>query len=196
MDAFSPAHKFRSDGRAKMAEKIKRDPDLDLLVNRHEPVRLDDKGRISLQKEIRDALGSDVILVCDVSKVMRMYPASVFDKIQKDAKKRFSADNASANYYFIAVYSNARLIEVDSANRISIPADLRKFAGLEIKEDCVVIASGREFMVLSGSAYKSYLESPVKFMSSQRDDLETLRKKAFEEEEELRRLERLLSPGQ
>jgi division/cell wall cluster transcriptional repressor MraZ len=188
--------KFSSDGRATMAEKIKRDPDLELLVNRHEPVRVDDKGRISLQKEIRDALGSEVVLVCDVSKVMRMYPASVFDKIQKDAKKRFSADNSSANYYFLAVYSNARMTEVDSANRISIPADLRKFAGLEVKEDCVVIASGREFMVLSGVAYNSYLDSPVKFMSSQRDDLDLLRKKAFEEEEELRRLERLLAPGQ
>jgi division/cell wall cluster transcriptional repressor MraZ len=178
-----------------MAEKIKRDPDLELLVNRHEPVRVDEKGRISLQKEIRDALGSDVILVCDVSKVMRMYPATVFEKIQTAARKRFSDDNASANYYFTAVYSNARPVEVDSANRISIPADLRKFAGFENKEECIVIASGREFMVMPRKAYDSYLESPVKFMASQRDDLEVLRKKAFEEEEELRRLESLLGPG-
>ncbi len=179
-----------------MAEKIKRDPDLGLLVNRHEPVRIDEKGRISLQKEIRDALGSDVVLVCDVSKVMRMYPAAVFEKIQTDAKKRFSADNASAVEYFIAIYSNARHVEIDSANRISIPADLRKSSGLEIKDECVLIASGREFRVLSGSAYANYMESPVRFMASQRDDLGILRKRAFEEEEELRRLEMLLAPGQ
>jgi DNA-binding transcriptional regulator/RsmH inhibitor MraZ len=109
-----------------MADKIKRDPDLELLVNRHETVRVDDKGRITLQKEIRDALGSDVILVCDVSKVMRMYPAAVFNKLQNDARKRFSADNGSAVEYIIAMYSNARLVEVDSASRISIPTDLRK----------------------------------------------------------------------
>ena len=178
-----------------MAEKTKRDPDLELLVNRHEPVRIDDKGRIALQKEIRDALGTDVVLVCDVSKVMRMYPASVFNKTQSDAKKRFSTDNASAVEYFIAIYSNARQIEVDGVGRISIPADLRKFVGLELKEDCVIIASGREFRILSGDAYKRYQESPVKFMAAQRDDLEVLRKRAFEEEEELRRLERLLAPG-
>lgn len=187
--------KFHSDGKAKMAEKTKRDPDLELLVNRHEPVRIDDKGRIALQKEIRDALGTDVVLVCDVSKVMRMYPASVFNKTQSDAKKRFSTDNASAVEYFIAIYSNARQIEVDGVGRISIPADLRKFVGLELKEDCVIIASGREFRILSGDAYKRYQESPVKFMAAQRDDLEVLRKRAFEEEEELRRLERLLAPG-
>ena len=177
-----------------MAEKIKRDPDLGLLVNRHEPVRVDEKGRIILQKEIRDALGSEVVLVCDVSKVMRMYPKSVFDKMQAGARKRFSDDNAAATSYFTAMYSNARPVEVDSANRISIPADLRKFAGFELKEECVVIASGREFLVMPRKAYENYLESPVKFMASQRDDLEILRKKAFEEEEELRRLERLLSP--
>ncbi len=178
-----------------MADKIKRDPDLELLVNRHEPVRVDDKGRIALQKEIRDALGSDVTLVCDVSKVMRMYPTSVFKKTQSDAKRRFSADNASAVEYFIAIYSNAREVEIDSASRISIPADLRKFAGLEPKEECVIIASGREFRVLSGDAYSRYQESPVRFMASQKDDLEVMRKRAFEEEEELRRLERLLAPG-
>lgn len=178
-----------------MAEKIKRDPDLGLLVNRHEPVRVDEKGRISLQKEIRDALGSDVMLVCDVSKVMRMYPAEVFDKIQTDAKKRFSADNASANEYFIAIYSNARRVDVDSANRISIPADLRKFTGLDFKVDGVIIASGREFRVLSGAAYSNYVESPVRFMASQRDDIDILRKKAFEEEKELRRLEGSLAEG-
>ena len=178
-----------------MAEKIKRDPDLDLLVNRHEPVKVDDKGRIALQKEIRDALGTDVMLVCDVSKVMRLYPAAVFNKIQNDAKKRFSADNAHATEYFIAIYSNARQVEVDSANRLSIPADLRKLTGLDFKADGVIIASGREFRVLSGAAYANYLESPVKFMSSQRDDLDTLRKRAFEEEQELRRLEGLLAQG-
>lgn len=186
---------FQRDGRSKMAEKTKRDPDLDLLVNRHETVRVDDKGRISLQKEIRDALGTDVILVCDVSKVMRLYPAEVFNKLQSDARKRFSSDNASAVEYIIAMYSNARLVEVDTASRISIPADLRKFAGLEPKEECAIIASGREFRVLSGAAYGRYQESPVKFMAAQREDLEILRKKAFEEEEELRRLERLLAPG-
>ena len=178
-----------------MAEKIKRDPDLSLLVNRHEPVRVDDKGRITLQKEIRDALGTDVVLVCDVSKVMRMYPKSVFEKMQTDARKRFSDDNASATYYFTAIYSNARTTEIDIANRISIPTDLRRFAGFELKEECIVIASGREFLVMPRKAYESYLESPVKFMASQRDDLEVMRKKAFEEEEELRRLERLLAPG-
>ncbi len=188
--------KFRSDGTAKMAEKTKRDPDLKLLVNRHEPVRVDEKGRITLQKEIRDALGSDVVLVCDVSKVMRMYPAEVFNRIQTDAKRRFSDDNASANYYFTVIYSNARLAEVDSANRLSIPADLRKFGGFDVKEECVVIASGRDFMVMPRKAYDSYMESPVKFMAPQREDVEILRKKAFEEEEELRRLERLLAPGE
>lgn len=178
-----------------MAEKIKKEPDLSLLVNRHEPVRVDDKGRISLHKEFREALGSDVVLVCDVSRVMRMYPASVFEETQRNAKKRFSPDNTSANYYFLALYSNARTAEIDSANRISIPTDLRKFAGIDLKEECVVIASGRDFMILSGSAYQNYLASPVKFMAAEREDIEILRKKAFEEEEELRRLERLLSPG-
>ncbi len=179
-----------------MAEKIKRDPDLGLLVNRHEPVKVDEKGRIALQKEIRDALGSDVVLVCDVSRVMRMYPASVFEQIQTDAKKRFSPDNASAVEYFIAIYSNARNVEIDGSNRISIPADLRKSTGLKEKEECFLIASGREFRVLSGSAYANYMESPVKFMASQRDDLVVLRKRAFEEEAELRRLEMHLAPGQ
>ena len=187
--------KFHRDRRANMADKIRRDPDLELVVNRHEIVRVDHKGRIALQKEIKDALGTDVMLVCDVSRVMRMYPASVFNKLQGDARKRFSQDNGSAVEYIIAMYSNARLVEVDTAGRISIPTDLRKFAGLEPKEDCAIIASGREFRVLSGKAYDAYKASPAKFMAPQKEEIEILRKKAFEEEEELRRLERLLGPG-
>jgi DNA-binding transcriptional regulator/RsmH inhibitor MraZ len=176
-----------------MAEKSKRDPILELLVNRHEPVRVDEKGRFILQKEIRDALGSEVVLVCDVSKVMRMYPKSIFLKMQSDARKRFSEDNNAATYYFTAIFSNTRTVEVDGANRISIPADLRAFTGLEVKQECIVIASGREFLVMPRKAYDSYVKSPVKFMAAQRNEVELLRKKAFEEEETLRKLEQRMA---
>ncbi|MBI1334237.1 MAG: hypothetical protein JST12_20705 [Armatimonadetes bacterium] len=177
-----------------MAEKIRKEPDLTLQVTRHEPVRVDEKGRITLQKEIRDALGTDVKLVCDASKVMRIYPAQEFDEIRAKVESRFSKDNVSAKYYLSAVYSHVRFAEIDNANRLNIPADLRKLMGIDIKDECVVIASGRDFTLMSGSAYSNFIESPVGFMASQRQDLDTLRKKAFEEEEELRRLERLLSP--
>lgn len=182
-------------GKVRMAERITKDPDLSLQVTRHEPVRVDEKGRITIHKEILQALGTNVKLVCDASKVMRIYPAQEFDEIRAKVEGRFSRDNVSAKYYLTAVYSHVRLTEVDNASRISIPADLRKFLGIDLKDECVVIASGRDFMMMSGKAYDSYLESPVRFMASQRDDLDLLRKKAFEEEEELRRLERLLSPG-
>ena len=173
-----------------MAEKIKRDPDLSLFVNRHDPVRVDEKGRIVLQKEIRDALGSDVMLVCDVSRVMRMYPKSVFDKKQKEEHQRFSDDNISANYYFQAIYSNGRAVEIDSANRISIPTDLRTFTGIDLKQECVIIASRREFLVLPRKAYDEYIRSPIKFHAKERDEIAQLRFKAFEEEKELMNLER------
>ena len=173
-----------------MAEKIKRDPDLGLSVNRHDPVRVDEKGRIVLQKEIRDALGSDVMLVCDVSRVMRMYPKSVFDRKQKEEHERFSDDNISANYYFQAVYSNGRLVEIDSANRISVPADLRNFTGIDLKQECVIIASRREFLVLPRKAYDEYIKSPIKFHAKERDEIAQLRIKAFEEEKELMNLAR------
>lgn len=178
-----------------MADKVKKEPELDLQVTRHEPVRVDDKGRITLHKEIRDALGTDVKLVCDASKVIRIYPAKEFDEIRAKVEGRFSKDNVSAKYYLSAAYSHVRLTEIDNANRINIPADLRKLIGIDVKDECVVIASGRDFTLMSGSAYNNFIESPVRFMASQREDLDMLRKKAFEEEEELRRLERLLLPG-
>jgi len=177
-----------------MADKAKREPDLSLYVNRHEPVKVDDKGRITLHREFVEALGSQVTLVCDVSNVIRMYPADQFNETQMNAKRRFSPDNTAANYYFTVLYSDARRVEIDSSNRMPIPADHRNSMELDA-EGCVVIASGREFMILSKAAYKSYKASPLKFMASQREEMELLRKKAFEEEEELRRLERSLSPG-
>ena len=102
-----------------MADKVKKEPRLDLEVTRHEPVKVDDKGRITLHKDVADALGTDVILVIDASEVIRMYPTVQFSVARAKVSSRFSEDNENAKQYLRAAYSNARQVDIDSANRIS-----------------------------------------------------------------------------
>lgn len=176
-----------------MAEKQKKQPDLDLEVNRHEPVKVDDKGRIVLHKQFHDALGSDVVLVCDVAQNMWIYPAEVFNKTRQATKRRFSDDNGAAKMFMIAKFSNAREAEIDGSNRLPIPADLREASGVEKNTECVVIGSGRDFMILQKASYDRFLKNSAAFLEESQSNLDALRKRAFEEEEELRRLERMLS---
>ena len=178
-----------------MADKVKKEPRLDLEVTRHEPVKVDDKGRITLHKDVADALGTDVILVIDASEVIRMYPTVQFSVARAKVSSRVSEDNENAKQYLRAAYSNARQVDIDSANRISIPADLRKLMGVAQKDEVVVIANGRDFTIMSKSSYELFIKSPIDFKKNERDQLEQLRKKAFVEEEELRALEKLLVQG-
>lgn len=174
-----------------MADKAIQQPDLDLMVDRHETVKIDDKGRIPLHPEFRKALGSKVAIVGDNTVALRLYPAEQFAKQARDARARFSPDNDDAKLYNRVRFSNKRDVEIDGSFRIGIPADLRKNLKLdpEGSSELVIIGSDRDFQIMSLESYKQYLASPVKFMSVEREELDVLRFKAFQTEAQIRSLE-------
>lgn len=177
-----------------MAEKSVQQPDLDMMVDRHEIVKLDDKGRLILHPEFRKALGSKIAIVGDNTVVLRLYPAEQFAKQARDARARFAQDNDDARLYNRVRFSNKRDVDLDGANRIGIPTDLRKNLRLDNdgSNELAIIGSDRDFLVMSMDSYRQYLDSPLKFMSAQREELEQLRARAFTTEEQIRRLEKML----
>ncbi|HLO98140.1 MAG TPA: hypothetical protein VK171_06070 [Fimbriimonas sp.] len=174
-----------------MAEKEVQQPDLEMMVDRHETVKIDEKGRIPLHPEFRKALGSKVAIVGDNTVVLRLYPTEEFAKLARTARARFSDDNDDAKLYNKVRFSNKRDVELDGSFRIGIPTDLRKNLKLdpEGSSELVIIGSDRDFQIMTLDSYKQYLASPVKFMATEREEQDVLRFKAFQTEAQIRSLE-------
>jgi MraZ protein len=158
-------------------------------VYRHEPTAVDEKGRIRLHEEFFNAIGNTVVLVHQVTGVIRMYPQAEFDRLEEKLFHDFSEGNDAADYYRQVFLSNARRgIKTDSAQRINIPADFRALAGIDTPGKCVIVANGNQFQIMSAESYASFQKSPLNFKSSEREELDRLKEKAFVEERELQSL--------
>jgi MraZ protein len=158
-------------------------------VYRHEPTAVDDKGRIRLHEEFLNATGTNVVLVHQVTGVIRMYPQAEFDRLEEKLFNDFSEGNDAADYYRQVFLSNARRgIKTDSAQRISIPADFRVLAGIDTPGKCVIVANGNQFQIMSAESYAAFQKSPLNFKASERDELDRLKEKAFQEERQLQGL--------
>jgi MraZ protein len=120
------------------------------------------QGRISVPSQFRNQLKTDnatqtVILYrsftcpciegCDVDRMSQLSDAS-------DNLDTFSQNQSAINSL---VFADARALSVDSAGRITIPAELLEYAG--ISKDAAFIGCGKTFQIWEPNAFKEYQEN-------------------------------------
>ncbi len=155
-------------------------------VNRNRACSVDSKGRVLLPAIIREALGENVQFVKDIQRYLRVYTSEVFAEEEETFAKTFSRGNRAAMKYRMAFLSNGEDGKIDSAGRLLIPQDCREWA--QLGKECVVIANGIEFLIMSVEDYKVWEKAPSKFRVEENIELEALRKAAYDEEKTLREL--------
>jgi MraZ protein len=112
---------------------------------------VDTKGRVSLPAKYRKLLPEELVLAkspnTDIPSLV-IYPEEAFiewiDSVM-ESKGGYKANNQSLDDINEEYYENSEDVKVDSIGRISIPPDLRKYAGIE--KD-VVISGVKDHLVL------------------------------------------------
>jgi MraZ protein len=115
---------------------------------------LDDRGRITLPRKIRQELGDDEVILS------RGFDICIFgfDRIswEKEAEKQLAAPVTEEKgrqlrrYMFAA----AQKAEIDKLGRILLPTHLKEYAG--IKGDVMVIGAGDHFEIWDQKQWISY----------------------------------------
>lgn len=90
----------------------------------------DAKNRMIIPSKYRDELGYKCVLTKGDDKCLYIYPVREWEKVREKLSSLPTSDKG-IRAYIRKVYSNAVECEVDKQGRLTLPNELREFAGIE-----------------------------------------------------------------
>lgn len=125
----------------------------DMFLGTHTP-KLDEKGRLILPAKFRDGLLEGLVITKGQERCLVIWPSAEFSEYA--AKLRTAAQtNSSVRAYTRVFFGSAYDDAPDKQGRITVPAVLREFAGLD--RDCVVVGADTRIEVWDAAAWDEYL---------------------------------------
>lgn len=124
-----------------------------MLLGTHTP-KLDDKGRVILPAKFRDDLAGGVVVTRGQERCLFVYSAEEFEAVHERIRQA-PLSNKQARDFLRMFLSGASQETPDSQNRITIPAHLREWAGLE--KELVVTGVGAHAEIWDAESWNTYL---------------------------------------
>ncbi|HET7304459.1 MAG TPA: division/cell wall cluster transcriptional repressor MraZ [Segeticoccus sp.] len=126
-----------------------------MFLGTHTP-RLDDKGRLFLPAKFRERLAGGLVITRGQERCLYVYAMNDFLQITESMQAQPVTDKAVRDYQRVFLSGASDEIP-DKQGRVTVPATLREYAGLD--RDCTVIGAGNRVEVWDTSAWTTYLES-------------------------------------
>ena len=126
--------------------------------------RLDDKGRLFLPAKFRDELAAGLVITKGQERCLYVFSRAEFERLT-DRLREAPLTAKSARDYGRVFFASAHDEVPDRQGRVTIPAPLREYAGLD--RDCAVIGANTRVEVWAADAWRDYL-------SRSEDDFATL----------------------
>jgi MraZ protein len=124
-----------------------------VFLGTYEP-RLDEKGRLILPSKFRDEMSGGIVLTRGQERCLYAFPRSEFEQIHAQLRQAPLTSKQARDY--MRVFLSGATDEVpDRQGRVTIPAILRRYAGLE--RELAVIGSGSKIEIWSAAAWETYL---------------------------------------
>ena len=126
-----------------------------MFLGTHYP-RLDDKGRLVLPAKYRDSLAPGLVLTKGQDRCIWVWPAAEFADYAERLNEASRSD-AKVQAYQRVLFSGASDEIPDKQGRITVPAALREYAGLD--RDVVVVGKNTTAEIWAPDAWDTYLAS-------------------------------------
>jgi MraZ protein len=138
-----------------------------MFLGTHTP-RLDDKGRLILPAKFREQLEAGVIVTRGQERCLYVFPVDEFSRLSEQLRQA-PVTSKQARDYLRVFLSGASDEAVDKQGRITIPALLRTYAGLD--RDCAVIGAGQRIEIWDLAAWESYLNEQEQAFAEQAEEV-------------------------
>ncbi|UUT35200.1 division/cell wall cluster transcriptional repressor MraZ [Microbacterium elymi] len=125
-----------------------------MLLGTHTP-KLDDKGRVILPAKFRDDLGAGVVITRGQERCLYVFAAEEFERIHERIREA-PLTNKQARDFLRMFLSGASAEQPDGQNRVTLPAPLRAYAGLQ--KELVVTGVGAHAEIWDADAWNAYAE--------------------------------------
>lgn len=126
-----------------------------MLLGTHTP-KLDDKGRVILPAKFREDLAGGIVVTRGQERCLYVFSTSEFEAVHERIRQA-PLSNKQARDFLRLFLSGASAEMPDSQNRITVPAHLRQYAGLE--KELVVTGVGAHAEIWDATAWSDYLAS-------------------------------------
>jgi len=131
-----------------------------VFLGTYEP-KLDEKGRIILPAKFRDELEAGVVITRGQERCLYVFSASEFESLH-DRIRQAPVTSKQARDYLRLFLSGATDEVPDKQHRVTIPAQLRAYAGLD--RELTVIGAGNRAEIWDSEAWNTYyLEQEASF---------------------------------
>ena len=131
-----------------------------MFLGTYEP-KLDEKGRIILPAKFRDELEAGVVITRGQERCLYVFSASEFESLH-DRIRQAPVTSKQARDYLRLFLSGATDEVPDKQHRVTIPAQLRAYAGLD--RELTVIGAGNRAEIWDSEAWNTYyLEQEASF---------------------------------
>jgi MraZ protein len=125
-----------------------------MLLGTHTP-KLDDNGRVILPAKFREDLAGGIVVTRGQERCLYVFSSTEFEAVHERIRQA-PLSNKQARDFLRMFLSGASAEMPDSQNRITIPAPLRAYAGLE--KDLVVTGVGAHAEIWNADAWNAYAE--------------------------------------
>ncbi|GAA4716868.1 division/cell wall cluster transcriptional repressor MraZ [Pedococcus ginsenosidimutans] len=138
-----------------------------VFLGTHNP-RLDEKGRLFLPAKFRERMAGGLVVTRGQERCLYVFPMQEFVRVTEQMQAAPTTSKAVRD--FTRVFLSGASDEVpDKQGRVTIPANLRAYAGLT--RDCTVIGAGSRVEVWDTQAWNAYLESTEQGFADQSEEV-------------------------
>jgi MraZ protein len=124
-----------------------------VFLGTHTP-RLDEKGRLILPAKFRDELAGGVVITKGQERCLYVFPVAEFSRIAGQLREQPMTHKA-ARAYSRVFFASAHDEVPDKQGRVTIPAHLREYGGLN--RELVVIGASTRVEIWDRQAWETYL---------------------------------------
>ena len=124
-----------------------------MFLGTHSP-RLDDKNRVILPAKFREALAEGLVMTKGQDRCLVVWTRTGFADYAESLRNAPQTTEQTRRYTRV-LFASAYDDVPDKQGRITIPAQLREYAGLT--RECVVVGADTRIEIWDGAAWESYL---------------------------------------
>jgi len=100
-----------------------------MFLGRHSH-NLDEKGRLAIPARFRELLADGLVLTRGIDQCLAAYPRPAWERLAERINALSMADR-DARQFRRMVFAEAADVALDGQGRIVVPAELRRYAGIE-----------------------------------------------------------------
>jgi MraZ protein len=138
-----------------------------MFLGTHNP-KLDDKGRVILPARFRHELAEGLVVTRGQENCLYVFSAAEFEELHERIRQAPVTSKAARD--FLRVFLSGASAETpDSQNRITLPVNLRTYAGLD--RDLTVIGAGNRVEIWDTAAWNTYLAAHEQSFSETEEEV-------------------------